>query len=547
MGLGFSRLSALSGEGEHGFCMQSFGAPWHVVDIRGRRLDPRSPFSPELSYLSLDIGDGRRRYGIGDMFDPLFGTATGIGFSSALSDAMRAGVSLVLPAAAPGERSEGEFALRTEAVARKYLTAEAAVASDGARYGAASWNRPEFALHTSLLQGDSAQRQDLWWRVKARPSLSFFGRSAAISGDYGAFTNALGVSWDTRRLRAALERLDGQSLGKPWAQNALSLSFFRGDLTGIVRYLDSRQDDGRPGFEWSLSRSTRRGYVFLSSSAPQQDTGEPRTYRVGAAAELSRRLRARLALVNDLSRATPELSLEYRPSRDQVVSISYGAFDTGVPDAAPSSALVVQADLSFGGTGHSSAGVGEVSGTVADDAGQGVADVAVSLDDASVVLTRADGSYRFSGLEPGRHTVHLDPDRIPADFVGSARKRILYVSAQEDGRADFLLTRLCQISGQVYVESDTTHRHDGLPGVVAELSNGARTSTDDHGRYSFSGLAPGNYSVTVSSEGPQTGGTASIPPTSWSFRLKPGERASGADFGFLRRERPVIFGQLGPS
>ena len=547
MSLGFSRFSVLTGEGEHGFCMQSFGAPRQALDTRGRRLDPRSPFSPELSYLSLDMGDDRRRYGIGDMFDPLFGTATGIGFSSSLSGAMRAGASLVLPTAAPGERSDGELALRTEAVARKYLTTEAAVASDGARYGAASWNRPEFTFHTSLFQGDSTQRQDLWWRAKARPSLSFFGRSAAISGDYDASTNALGVSWDTRRLHAAIERLDGQSLGKPWAQNALSLSFFRGDLTGIVRYLDSQEEGGRAGVEWSLSRSSRRGYVFLSSSAPQQDSGEPRTYRVGAATELRRRIRARLALVDDLSRATPELSLEYRPSRDQIASISYGAFDAGVPNAAPSSALVVQAALSFGGPGHSFAGIGEVSGTVTDDAGQGVADVAVSLDDASVVLTGPDGSYRFSGLESGRHMVHLDPSRIPADFMGAAQKRIVYVSAQEAGHAEFLLTRLCQIGGQVYVESDTTRRREGLPGVVVELSNGARTTADDQGRYSFSGLAPGNYSVSVPSGEPQAGGAAPIPPTSWSFRLKPGEKVSGADFGFLRRERPVIFGQLGPS
>jgi len=547
MSLEFSRMSILSGQDERGFCLQDFGAPRHVLDTRGRQLDPRSPFSPELSYLSLDMGDERRRYGIGDMFDPLFGTATGIGFSSALSAATRAGAALVLPATGSGEHNAGELTLRTETLARRYLTAEAAVASDGTRYGAAVWNRPEFSFRTSLLQSDSAQRQDIWWRLKALPLLSFFGRSAAVSGDYDASTSAFGVSWDTHRVHASLERANTEALGKPSTQDALSLSFLRGGVTGIVRYLASRQEGGRDGLEWSLSRSHRRGYAFLSSSAPQHGPGEKRSYRAGAAVELKLRLRLRAALAAEVSRIRPEFSLEYRPSQDQIVSVSYGAFDTGTPDSVPSDALIVQAALSFGGPGHSRAGIGEVSGRVTDDAGQGVADVAVSLDDASFVLTKADGSYQFSGLESGRHSVQPDPNRIPADYTGAAQKRVVYPSAQEAGHADFLLTRLCRISGQVYAESDATREREGLPGVVIELSSGSRTTTDSQGRYSFSGLMPGSYAVSTISGGTEAEGTTPIPPTSWSFRLKPGEKASGADFGFLRRERPVIFGQLGPS
>jgi hypothetical protein len=35
-----------------------------------------------------------------------------------------------------------------------------------------------------------------------------------------------------------------------------------------------------------------------------------------------------------------------------------------------------------------------------------------------------------------------------------------------------------------------------------------------------------------------------VPPTSWSLRLAPGDKAAGADFRFLQRRKPVLFGQL---
>ncbi len=547
MTLEFSQMSILSSQDQRGFYLQDFGAPRRVLDVRGRELDPSSPFSPQLSYLSLDMGDDKQRYGIGDMFDPLFGTATGIAFTSAVSGATKAGAALVLPTTASGDQNTGELALRTETVVHKYLTAEAAVATDGTHYTSARWDRPEFSFSTSLLQAPDSQREDLWWQLRALPPLSFYGRSDAASGDYDVSASALGVSWDAGQTHTAIERDAGDALGKPWAQDALSFTLIRQDFTGIVRYLVSREEGGRDGLEWSLTRPNPRGYTFLNSSAPQEGPGEKRSYRAGAAIDLKRRLQVRAALAADGSKVTPEFSLDYRPSQDQIASVSYGAFDTGTPDSIPCEALIVQAKLSFGGSGHSHAGIGGVSGRVTDDAGQGVADVAVSLDDASIALTKADGSFEFSDLEWGRHSVRLDPNRIPADYTGAAQERVVYVSAQEAGHADFLLTRLCRISGQVYVESDTTHQREGLPGVVIELSDGSRTTTDSEGRYSFSGMMPGRYSVAAPSGGSQADGAAPIPPTSWSFRLKPGEKVSGANFGFLRRERPVIFGQLGPS
>jgi len=152
------------------------------------------------------------------------------------------------------------------------------------------------------------------------------------------------------------------------------------------------------------------------------------------------------------------------------------------------------------------------------------------------------------GLLDGRHTVELDPNRVPADLGGAAQSRAVFVSGQEAGRADFKLTRLCQISGTVYVASGNSpsNERQSLAGVAVELSTGARTTTDELGRYSFTALRPGKYAVSIAAD--QTpSGLVPAPPTSWSFLLTAGEKASGADFVFLQREKPVIFGQLSGS
>jgi hypothetical protein len=541
MGLGFSRMLALNDPDEHGFYLENFGAPRRELD--DRMTNPGSLFSPQISYLSLDMGDGARRYQIGDMFDPIFGTSTGMGFLSALSGNTRAGASLVVPVAHPGDGSDGHLAFHADTVAARHLTAEAEIATDATFYTSARWDRPEFTCRTALMQSHGNQREDTWWRLQALPRFSLYGRSSALKGDLSYSSSALGLSWDARQLHATLERAGGDTLGEPWAQDSASLSYFGRDFSGIVRYVVNGEDDGRAGLEWSITRSGRRGYAFLSSSAPE-GPGDTRTYRLGASAELKRRLRGRFALASGSSGVKPELSLEYRPSQDQLVSLAYGSFELGAPGSGLTTALVVQASLAFGGPGGPRAGVCEARGTVTDDSGHGVPDVAVVLDAAATALTKADGTYEFTDLETGRHAIRLDPGRVPADYASADSTRVVYVSPQEPGDADFSLTRLCRISGAVYVESSATHQREPLSGVVVLLNSDLRTTTDSQGRYTFGGLKPGKYTVSYSFDSSALTLTP-MPPTSWAFRLQPGESASGADFGFLRRDRPLVFGQLG--
>jgi hypothetical protein len=179
---------------------------------------------------------------------------------------------------------------------------------------------------------------------------------------------------------------------------------------------------------------------------------------------------------------------------------------------------------------------------VRDDAGRGVPDVAVLLDDGEVAVTRSDGSYQFLAVSEGRHTLRLGPERIPADLEGDLRARTVFATPQERGRADFTVTRLCLISGRVYVETGSGQQAP-LAGVAVELNTGARTTSDDQGRYQFSGLRPGRYTVALPDQ-PRDPLLSPVPPSSWSFRLEPGQRASGADFGLHQQERPVVFGRL---
>ncbi len=449
----------------------------------------------------------------------------------------------MLPSLRDGDRGDGQFGIRAETLAGKNLIAEAAVAGDGAYYTAARWNTPGLSLRAAALQGPDSRRSELWWRAKVLPAVSLMGRSSAIGGGLDVRADGLSVAWTLGRAQASVERARASSDGQPWLSDSVSLALFRSSLTGIFRYLVRRQGDGRSGLEWTLSHLGGRGrQVYLSSSAPQVGTAvEPRSYRVGMHSEVSPKMRARIALVRERSGIRPELSVEIRPSVDQIISVGYGAFDAGTPGTGLGNAVVVQAALAFGGPKGRRQGVGRIQGRVTDDADQGVPDVAVVLNGRDVTLTRSDGSYEFTGLLEGRYNVKLDPSRIPADYSGGQSAHSVSVTSQETGSADFRLTRLCQIGGAVYIELDG--QRQPLPGLVVELSTGARTTTDDAGRYTFGGLKSGKYTVSLVSD---AGGQSLIPvpPTSWSLRLVPADKAAGADFRFLQRQKPVIFGQL---
>ena len=138
-----------------------------------------------------------------------------------------------------------------------------------------------------------------------------------------------------------------------------------------------------------------------------------------------------------------------------------------------------------------------VSGMVTVD-GEAMADVEVTLsggkDDS--MMTGADGTYEFDGLRKGDYTVTMtNPDDNAYSFPAVAQSVNLSVGQAQSG-VSFAGARLRQasISGQVAVAGTP------IPGVTVMLSGdeSGEDMTDANGEYSFTRLAAGDYTLTIS-------------------------------------------------
>ncbi|MDE0073930.1 MAG: carboxypeptidase regulatory-like domain-containing protein [Gammaproteobacteria bacterium] len=136
--------------------------------------------------------------------------------------------------------------------------------------------------------------------------------------------------------------------------------------------------------------------------------------------------------------------------------------------------------------------------------GEGLAGVTVTLiggpsDENFTMMTDADGMYRFEDLRPGDYTVSIS-DFDTRDYEFAATSQDVSVDLDETGTVSFtgVLLRTSGISGRVSVEGM------GLDGIAVTLSGAAdgTKTTDAGGQYSFSGLAAGDYTVTIAVDDP---------------------------------------------
>ena len=136
--------------------------------------------------------------------------------------------------------------------------------------------------------------------------------------------------------------------------------------------------------------------------------------------------------------------------------------------------------------------------------GEGLQGVLVTLvggpsDENFTMTTDVDGMYRFEDLRPGDYTVSIS-DFDTRDYEFAATSQDVSVDLDETGTVSFtgVLLRTSGISGRVSVEGM------GLDGIAVTLSGAAdaSTMTDAGGQYSFSGLAAGDYTVTIAVESP---------------------------------------------
>ena len=136
--------------------------------------------------------------------------------------------------------------------------------------------------------------------------------------------------------------------------------------------------------------------------------------------------------------------------------------------------------------------------------GEGLPGVTVTLiggpsDENFTMMTDVDGMYRFEDLRPGDYTVSIS-DFDTRDYEFAATSQDVSVDLDETGTVSFtgVLLRTSGISGRVSVEGM------GLDGITVTLSGAADATrtTDAGGQYSFSGLAAGDYTVTIAVDDP---------------------------------------------
>lgn len=201
------------------------------------------------------------------------------------------------------------------------------------------------------------------------------------------------------------------------------------------------------------------------------------------------------------------------------------------------------------------------------------------------VMTNALGFYEFTDLQAGDYiVVEIDPSGYQSvldedqdnvgdiDAVGNtiSNDNIIPVSVAQaatmmgqpvvpesiDVQNNFVDTRTGLISGLVWLDEDQDGINDieesGLTNVTVELRDGVCTPsvdcptvlTDQFGNYSFNGLPPGNYDVSVIAGLPagvtNTAGPFGLPVR--SVTLPAGGQVIDQDFGYIANANTGIIG-----
>jgi nucleoid-associated protein YgaU len=142
---------------------------------------------------------------------------------------------------------------------------------------------------------------------------------------------------------------------------------------------------------------------------------------------------------------------------------------------------------------------GTVSGRVVDqETGEPVAGALVRVGERAV-LTDGRGRWSVAGLPPGAYTTEIDPVSVGVERVVAGRDalRVEVVGGRET-RVETGISHAARIDGQILLAEPEGGA--GVAGAVIEASRGSdrvRRVTDAEGRFSFSGLVPGAWTVSV--------------------------------------------------
>jgi inhibitor of cysteine peptidase len=158
----------------------------------------------------------------------------------------------------------------------------------------------------------------------------------------------------------------------------------------------------------------------------------------------------------------------------------------------PQNARVAIANRNVAGANFTATALLSISGSVLTVGGAPFSGVTVNLSGASngSTITRADGSYSFTGLQSGSYT--LKPSMTGCTFSPPSTTIILTKNATAQN-----FTATASISGTVEAGGSP------VAGSTVTLSGTAKgtTTTAAKGTYSFSGLLKGQYTLTASKRG----------------------------------------------
>lgn len=147
--------------------------------------------------------------------------------------------------------------------------------------------------------------------------------------------------------------------------------------------------------------------------------------------------------------------------------------------------------------------------TVQDVGENGLSGLTVTLTGGALAnplteITGTNGDYTFASLAPGTYTVTVTPPaNVAPTTTGASSQMITVLSGSPVDTVDFGYAFGATIGDRIWNDLDADGIDDAEPGLgsveVLLTGNGVSLSdtTDGNGAYSFTGLTPGEYTITI--------------------------------------------------